>query len=279
MESFKAKQCCAWTALGRGRAPGLVKKSSRPTHPQNSCTRHHTPQQICCSTTAHSTPQHTHKGTTRSTLHTPDTGCPSCPNSPSPKTPPHTSAGWPPWRHTAHMPRHPVVLPCQACPLSSSTRTHTPTQPIAASATRNTLDWESEEHKNCQAQHAASGSKTSSRVSKATHNPAGAKVSRSQSMNASTRRDTPTGAKNAAIYDTSQGCTRTTMQHHRAAVCLAAWQSSRPEAKLGGTSPHATMQHGNGHMQAWRGEKRACRTHWQRLAGQYIHQPAAGCMC
>lgn len=68
-------------------------------------------------------------------------------------------------------------------------------------------------------------------------------------MNASTRRHTPTKAKTAAIYDTSEGCTRTTMQHHRAAVRLAAWQSIRPDAKLADTSPHATMQHGNGHMQ------------------------------
>lgn len=28
MESFKAKQCCAWTALGRGRGPGLAKKAA-----------------------------------------------------------------------------------------------------------------------------------------------------------------------------------------------------------------------------------------------------------
>lgn len=74
-------------------------------------------------------------------------------------------------------------------------------------------------------------------------------------MNASTRRHTPTRAKNAAIHHTSEGYTRTTMQHHRAAVRLAALQSSRPDAKLGDTSPHATMQHGDGHMQGMVQEK------------------------
>lgn len=132
IRELRSKAVLCMDSPGARKRPRACDKSSRRTHPQNSCTRHHTPQQICCSTRAHSTWQHTHRHK-NAVPYIHGHWLPSCPNSPPP-TPRRTSVGWPSWGDTAGMPRNLIMPPVKQ-------QTHTPTQPIAASATRNTLDW------------------------------------------------------------------------------------------------------------------------------------------